>query len=143
MPSGPNALPTTSPPSNPGGAFDEGIPTYVKGYLRGIGQSESSFDINQAYSEAFNTTDPHARGFNKNVARLGQRGADYGYYQMNRSDADYAEANLGMSHSQAEHLYGKGPSGKGTSSVEQQTAAVNEYIFRRYPQAYQNLAKTG
>jgi hypothetical protein len=79
MPTSPSILgPTTAAPSNPGGAFDEGVNTNVLGYLHGISGSESSHQESEAYSEVYNNHDPDSRGYNKNVRKYGKDAADNG-----------------------------------------------------------------
>ena len=103
--------------------------------IRAIGRSESSFSRKEAYSEYFN-----APSRNANVRKYGQRGADYGFFQMNELDVREG-IRLGMDPALARHLHGGGKGG--TSSVEEQSAAVLEYTKLRFPKQFQHLAETG
>jgi len=100
-------------------------------FVRGIGATESSFNRREAYSDRMNQSYN-----NKNVAAYGQRGADYGFYQTNAMDVDDA-IRLGVDPEIAKHLNGGGRGG--TSTYEQQTLAMHEYLSRKYPAEYAAL----
>ena len=100
-------------------------------FLRGIGMTETHFSEKEAYSEAYNQASN-----NRNVREYGQDGADYGYYQTNALDVKDA-INRGVSKDIAIHLNGGGKNG--TSSIEQQTVAMHEYLMKKYSVVYNAL----
>jgi hypothetical protein len=93
-----------------------------------IGASETSFNKNEAYSDKYNQPSNNA-----NVAKFGERGADYGYYQMNQMDVDDA-VRLGVPRDVAQHLNGGGRFG--TSSLAEQTGALHQYMTAKYTKQY-------
>jgi len=101
-------------------------------FLRGLAMTETGLRRKEAYSEALN----QARN-NANVRKYGQDGADYGYYQTNALDVRDA-IKRGVPPEIAKHLHGGGQNG--TSTVEQQTLAMHEYLKRKYPSVYEGLA---
>jgi hypothetical protein len=100
------------------------------GFLNAIASTETDFSEREAYSDATNV-----KSYGGNTSMY-----DYGYYQMAQRDIDYAVKTLHMSPEIAQHLTG-GPDHK--STLDQQTASVNEYLQRRYPDAYRNLVERG
>lgn len=110
------------------------IPTNLLAFTRGLGKTESNFNRSEAYSERLNLASNNA-----NVRRLGPRGADYGFYQMNATDVDEAVNKYGMSPDQARHLSGGGAGGK--SSLDEQTYAVATMLARAHPEAVKNLVE--
>ena len=100
------------------------------GFVRAIGRTETDFSEREAYSDATNI-----KSYGSKTSEY-----DYGYYQMAQRDIDYAVKTLHMSPDVAQHLNG-GPDHK--STYEQQTAAVDEYLKRRYPEQYKNLVEHG
>jgi len=127
---------TRDQPPNADAVGGKNISPLVRGYIRGLGQSESGFSREEAYSDKYNQLSN-----NKNVKALGWPGKDYGYYQMNETDVDYAVNTLHMPPGVAQHLAGGWD--HQNSSVAEQTMAVNEYMKRRWPDAYKKLAETG
>jgi uncharacterized protein (TIGR02594 family) len=109
----------------------KGVNTNQLAFIRGIGATESSYSRKEAYSETLNQ--PHN---NANVRKYGQDGADYGYYQNNELDVKDA-IRIGVPPEIAIHLHGGGSGG--TSTIEQQTHAMHEYLKRKYPQEYEGL----
>ncbi len=112
--------------------------------IAAIGQSETGFNTKEAYSDFYN--DPRKRiggkrnpGYNANVAKIGASGADYGFFQMNQTDVDDA-IKRGMDPDIAKHLRGGGK--EGTSSPDDQVAALHQYLSLRYP-SYAQLGATG
>jgi hypothetical protein len=103
--------------------------------ITAIGGTETDFSQKEAYSNYYNTPER-----NSNVRKYGKRGADYGYYQMNEFDIEDA-VRLGVDPDTARHLNGGGK--EGTSSLAEQTQALNEYLKAKYPEAYERLAETG
>jgi DNA-binding ferritin-like protein len=128
---GPEAI---VPLGDTGGRSAE-MPANARAFVSAIGSTETGFSYKEAYTDKYNQP-----GNNANVRKYGPVAADYGYYQMNRMDADEAVQKYGMDPMQARHLYG-GVDQK--SSVEDQTQAVNEYIKRRWPAQYQKMVDTG
>ena len=100
-------------------------------FIRGVGETETGFSKKEAYSEAYNQESNNA-----NVRQYGQDGADYGYYQTNALDVKDA-IRKGVDPKIAVHLNGGGKGG--TSSIEQQTIAMHEYLKRKYPSVYEAL----
>ena len=100
----------------------------VTNYIYSIGARETGFSDAEANSNAYNQG-----GNNTNVAAYGQAGADYGYYQMNQQQVDQAIKN-GMDPSVAAALNNGG--GNGGYTLEQQTAALQQYIQIEKPAAY-------
>jgi peptidoglycan L-alanyl-D-glutamate endopeptidase CwlK len=100
------------------------------GFIRAIGRTETNFSTKEAYSDATNRL-----SYGNRTSEY-----DYGYYQMAKRDVDYAVNNLGMSPDQARHLWGMP---QNESDVKLQTAAVNEYLQRRWPEQYKNLVEKG
>jgi hypothetical protein len=128
----PQSMITTPPPElDKHEEEPNNIPVNARAFTRAIGRTETDFSRKQAYAENLNQP-----GTNKNVARLGKAGADYGYYQMNQEQVDDAVNRLGMSRDMAQHLTG-GP--YHDSTLEQQTSAVAEYMKRRWPNEYKDL----
>lgn len=115
-------------------AGGDDIPTNLLAFTRGIGITESDFNRKEAYNERLNLASNNA-----NVRRLGPRGADYGFYQMNATDVDEAVNKHGMSPDQARHLSGGGAGGK--SSLDDQTYAVATYLARAHPDAVRKLTE--
>jgi hypothetical protein len=111
---GPNAPATTNDP--------------VKNYLYSIAERETGFSDAEANSNIYNQA-----GNNTNVARYGAAGADYGYYQMNANDVQDA-INRGMKPAVAAALNNGG--GSGSYTLEQQTAALTQYMQLAHPNAY-------
>lgn len=111
--------------------FNSGITSYQLAFIRGIGMTESGLNPKEAYSERFNKASNNA-----NVRKYGQKGADYGFYQTNGFDVEQA-IKLGVDPEIAKHLNGGGKGG--TSTLEEQTLAMHEYIKRKYPKVYDNL----
>ena len=110
------------------------IPARAFAFIRSIGRTETDFNRRQAYSEQYNRSSN-----NPNVAKYGQAGADYGYFQNNDMDARDA-AKRGVPSEMAGHLAG----GAGVqSTLRQQTGAMNEYIKRRYAKQYADLIAGG
>ena len=112
--------------------------------IAAIGQSETGFNRKEAYSDFYN--DPRKRiggkrnpGYNANVAKIGASGADYGFFQMNQTDVDDA-IKRGMDPDMAKHLTGGGK--EGTSSPDDQVAALHQYLSLKYP-SYSHLGETG
>lgn len=104
-------------------------------FLRAIGSTESSWNRNEAYSERYNQS-----ANNSNVRKIGNEGKDYGYFQNNSQQVKEAVTKYGMDPEVAKHLNGGGAGGK--STPEQQTAAMHEYLSKRWPQLYERV-KTG
>ena len=98
-------------------------------FIRGVGETETGFSKKEAYSEAYNQASNNA-----NVRQYGSDGADYGYYQTNALDVRDA-IRRGVDAKIAYHLNGGGQNG--TSSIEQQTIAMHEYLKRKYPAPYE------
>lgn|GEM_PF-1303684 len=102
-----------------------------RAFLNGIARTESGFNTKEAYADYLNTADTNA-----NVRKYGDIGADYGYYQNNGLDVQDA-IRLGVDPDVAQHLNGGGKNG--TSTLDQQTLAMHEYVSRKYPSSYENL----
>jgi hypothetical protein len=98
-------------------------------FIRGVGETETGFSKKEAYSEAYNQESNNA-----NVREYGSDGADYGYYQTNALDVRDA-IRRGVDAKIAYHLNGGGRDG--TSTIEQQTIAMHEYLKRKYPSQYE------
>jgi hypothetical protein len=112
--------------------------------IAAIGESETGFNRKEAYSDFYN--DPRKfigrkrnPGYNANVAKMGERGADYGFFQMNQTDVDDA-IRRGMDPEMAKHLMGGGK--QGTSSPDEQVAALHQYLSLKYP-SFNQLGETG
>jgi hypothetical protein len=128
----PKSMITTPPPElDKHEEKPDPIPVNALAFTRAIGRTETDFKRSEAYSERYNQP-----GNNRNIGRLGSTGADYGYYQMNPKDVDFATNQLGMSRDTAQHLTG-GPNHE--STLEEQTGAVAEYIKLRWPTQYKDL----
>lgn len=98
-------------------------------FIRGVGETETGYSKKEAYSEAYNQASNNA-----NVRQYGSDGADYGYYQTNALDVRDA-IRRGVDAKIAFHLNGGGKNG--TSSIEQQTIAMHEYLKKKYPAPYE------
>jgi hypothetical protein len=109
---------------------DQSIHPNALGFIRAIGQTESGFSYKEAYSDATNRM-----SYGNKTSMY-----DYGYFQMANRDVDYAVNKLGMSREEAQHLTGGPEHG---STVSQQVTAVNDYLQRRWPDAYKNLIDKG
>jgi hypothetical protein len=119
------------PPGGGGGV--EGVPTNAEGFIRAIGAGESKLSFNTPLSVA--TREAYADATNRMSYGRNTSQYDYGYFQMAQRDVDEG-VRLGMSIEQAQHLMG----GAGRrSSLDQQIGAVNDYLKRRYPEAYRRL----
>ena len=66
----------------------------------------------------------------------GESGADYGFFQMNARDVEEG-IRLGMPPDLARHLHGGGRGG--TSSEDEQTKAVADFIARKWPDETKSL----
>jgi hypothetical protein len=103
----------------------------ARAFARAIGRTETDFNADEAYTDKYNKPSNNA-----NVRRYGQSGADYGYFQMNARDVDEAVSKYGMDRDVARHLAG----GLGEdSTLEQQTAAVSQYMRLRWPKQFDRL----
>jgi hypothetical protein len=111
--------------------------------IAAIGASETGFSTKEAYSDFYNDPVKGHPGYNANVARMGSRGADYGYFQMNQEQAERASSQYGMDPESARALYGGGREGAGDYSISDQTRAAFEYVQNKYPEAFENLGRTG
>lgn len=87
-------------------------------YLASIANFESSFNVNEAYSERYNQ-----ESNNSNVREYGKTlGSDYGFYQVNGLNVQ--EANSW------------GISNLNTGTFAQQTVAVAAYLQKKFPSVY-------
>lgn len=109
------------------------IPKNALNFIRSIGARETGFQASKAQSEKYNQS-----GNNKNVARYGAAGADYGFYQTNARDVEHA-IKLGVPPHIAKAL--NNGDGKGSYTVEQQTRAMHEYLSRYKPEAYKKVTE--
>jgi hypothetical protein len=104
-------------------------------FLRAMGATESSWGRGEAYSEKYSQPSNNA-----NVRKMGEDGKDYGYFQNNAQQVKEAVEKYGMDPELAKHLHGGGAGGK--STPEQQTAAMHDYLSRKWPQLWERV-KTG
>lgn len=125
----PIALSSTVSVKNPKKLSDINI--YQLAFIRGIGETETGFSKEEAYTEKYNQ-----RGNNANVRKYGQDGADYGYYQNNALDVKDA-IRLGVDSEVAKHLNGGGAEGQ--SGIIAQTIAMYEFLSRKYPDVFEEL----
>ena len=136
----PGLFPGTSTPAIPNinssapQSLEHINPNQLK-FIRAIGATESSWSKSEAYSERYNQSSN-----NRNVRSIGEAGKDYGYFQNNAQQVKEAVEKYGMDPDLAKHLNGGGANGK--STPEQQTAAMHEYLSKRWPQLYDRV-KTG
>lgn len=127
----PSNIPNTSEKSSAYTGSLKDINKHQLAFLRGLGMTESGFRKAEAYSERYNQA-----GNNANVRKYGSAGADYGFYQTNELDVKDA-IRRGVDPEIARHLHGGGRGG--TSTIEQQTLAMHEYLKRKYSSTYEKL----
>jgi hypothetical protein len=90
--------------------------------IAAIGQSETDLSRKEAFSDFYNNPKKSSKGYNANVAKQGEHGADYGFFQMNQGDVKDA-IKLGDKGKPADQAYKEtisdfiGDSGKSDSHV--------------------------